>query len=433
MSDMSTQNGSIELILESVVTINDFLAYMPTHQYLFRPTRELWPASSVDGRLPMVKTDGRQVKPTTWIDQNRPIEQMTWGPGMPEMILDRVLQISGFTAHTGARVFNLYKAPDAIVGDASQAGPWRDHLRRLYPDEADHIERWLAHRVQFPGVKINHALMLGGEQGIGKDTILEPVKTAVGAWNWHDITPAQMMGRFNGWAKAVVLRVSEARDLGEIDRYGFYEHCKVYMAAPPDVLRVDEKTLREHYVTNVCGIIITTNLYIPAGDRRHFVAWSNLTPKDFDAGYWPSIYTWFASGGTGHVAAFLRALDLRDFDCKAPPPKTPAFWAIVAAGEAPESGELRDIVEHLAAPAAVTLQDLVTGAKDLSLYDMVSELQDRKNRRAIPHKLERIGYVPVRNLDADDGLFKIAGKRQVIYAIKTLSLAEQIKAARSVR
>ena len=61
--------------------------------------------------------------------------------------------------------------------------------------------------------------MLGGAQGIGKDTILEPVKAGVGAWNWNDISPTQMLGRFNGWAKSVILRVNEARDLGDVDRF----------------------------------------------------------------------------------------------------------------------------------------------------------------------------------------------------------------------
>jgi hypothetical protein len=421
-----------------LISINDFLAYMPQHMYLFMPTRELWPAASVNGRVPMLLTDGKRVRPTDWIDANRPVEQMTWHPGEPEMIDGRVMQISGFTPHPGARVFNLYKAPDPIVGDARLVAPWREHLERLYPDDAGHIERWLAHRVQFPGVKINHALVLGGEQGIGKDTVLEPVKAAIGPWNWHDISPVQMIGRFNGWAKSIVLRISETRDLGDVDRCGFYEHCKVYMAAPPDVLRVDEKNLREHYILNVCGVIITSNhktdgLYIPAGDRRHFVAWSSLTPKDFPADYWPSIYGWFAAGGAGHVAAYLRSFDLRGFDCKAPPPKTPAFWAIVQAGEAPESGELRDIIEALETPDAVTLTAVITKAQYLSMTGLADELSERKNRRAIPHRLERIGYVAVRNPDADDGLFKIVGRRQVVYARKTLNLAAQVQAARSVR
>jgi hypothetical protein len=34
------------------------------------------------------------------------------------------------------------------------------------------------------------------------------------------------------------------RDLGELDRYAFHKHMKVYIAAPPDVLRIDEKNIR---------------------------------------------------------------------------------------------------------------------------------------------------------------------------------------------
>ena len=44
---------------------------------------------------------------------------------------------------------------------------------------------WLAHRVQRPEDKINHALVLGGAMGIGKDTIIEPVKHAIGPWNFQ--------------------------------------------------------------------------------------------------------------------------------------------------------------------------------------------------------------------------------------------------------
>ena len=49
-----------------------------------------------------------------------------------------------------------------------------------------------------PEEKINHALVLGGKQGIGKDTLLEPVKRAVGAWNWEEVSPQAMLKRFNG-------------------------------------------------------------------------------------------------------------------------------------------------------------------------------------------------------------------------------------------
>ena len=53
-----------------------------------------------------------------------------------------------------------------------------------------------------------------------------------------------------------------------------------------------------------------------------------------------------------HVAAYLATLDLANFDAKAPPEKTPAFWTIVDANCAPEEGELADILDKLGNPDA---------------------------------------------------------------------------------
>ena len=87
------------------------------------------------------------------------------------------------------------------MGDASKADPWLKHVHKIYPDDADHIIKWLAHRVQRPQEKINHGLVMGGEQGIGKDTLLEPVKQAVGPWNFREVIPANLLGRFNSFAQ----------------------------------------------------------------------------------------------------------------------------------------------------------------------------------------------------------------------------------------
>jgi hypothetical protein len=416
-------------------SLEDFYAHMPSHSYLFAPTRELWPAASVNGRIPVLLIDGKSVSPSAYLDKHRPIEQLVWYPGEPELIRNRVMQVSGWASHSGARVFNLYRAPVVQRGDPALAAPWIDHVRKVYPEDADHIIKWLAHRAQNPGEKCNHALVLGGMQGIGKDTLLEPVKAAVGPWNWSDINPSQMLGRFNGWVKAVIVRVNEARDLGDVDRFAFYDHSKNYIAAPPDVLRVDEKHLRETYVANVCGVIITTNhatdgLYLPADDRRHYVAWSPRALGEFEADYWTRLYRWMAQGGTGHVAAYLREVDLTGFDAKAPPPKTAAFWNIVAAGEAPESGELRDVLEELGNPEAVALAQLIDKADTLRLTGLADDLRDRKKRPTMPHKMERVGYVSVRNPDAEDGLFRIGKRRGVVYVRRNLPVSAQIVAAR---
>ncbi|MGY4828192.1 primase-helicase family protein [Sphaerotilaceae bacterium SBD11-9] len=423
---------------EPEISVADFYAYMPNHTYLHVPTGDFWPAASVNGRLaPMQGPTGKSINASAWLDVNRPIEQVTWHPSLPRLILDRVVQISGWVQKAGARVYNLYCPGPSLEGDPTQAGPWLDHLRKLYPDEAEHLVCWLAHRLQCPGQKVNHALVLGGAQGIGKDTLLDPIKAGVGSWNWQEISPTQMLGRFNGWCKAVVVRISEARDLGDTDRFAFYDHSKGFIAAPPDVIRCDEKHLREHAVPNVCGVVITTNhrtdgLYLPADDRRHFVAWSEVEREHFSPVYWHELHGWYANGGAGHVVAYLKGYDLSGFDPKAPPPKTAAFWSIVQANEAPEDAELRDVLDKLGQPRAVTLDMVADEANRQGIDTLANDLRDRKAQRSIPHKMERAGYVAVRNPDAKDGFFACGGKRRVVYALQGVPMNDQIRAARDL-
>jgi hypothetical protein len=347
------------------------------------------------------------------------------------LIKDRLISEGGWFERPKCTVFNLYRPPNIVLGNAAEATPWLDHVRRVYPNEIDHIVQWLAHRAQRPQEKINHALVLGGLQGIGKDTLIEPVKRAVGPWNVSEVSPQHLLGRFNGFLKSVILRVNEARDLGDVDRFSLYDHMKAYTAAPPDVLRVDEKNLREYSILNCCGVVITTNhktdgIFLPADDRRHFVAWSDLTKADFTADYWTALWRWYNTGGDRHVAAYLAGLDISAFDPKAPPPKTAAFWDIVDANRAPEDAELADVLDKLSNPDATTLIRVQNQASG----DFDTWIRDRKNRRQISYRFEKCGYVPVRNDAADSGLWVINRTRQVVYAKASLSVRDRLAAAR---
>jgi hypothetical protein len=423
--------------------LEDFHAYLPEHKYIFTPTRGMWPAQSVNALIPPVPLvrDGSPVlddngKPkmqsaSGWLDQNRAVQQMSWVPGLSEVIHDKLIADGGWIERSGAKLFNLYRPPSIIPGDPTCASPWVELVQKVFPEDSDHIIKYFAHRVQQPHQKINHALVLGGVPGIGKDSILEPVKRAVGPWNFSEPSPQQVMGRFNGFVKSIIMRVSEARDLGEFDRYKFYEHMKDYTAAPPDVLRVDEKYMPEHTVLNVAGVIITTNhktdgMYLPADDRRHYVAWSALTKEDFVKEYWENLWDWYDHGGDRHVAGFLAALDLSNFNSKAPPLKTPAFWEIVEAGDTPEDAELADALDDLGNPPVVRLQQIILLRPGSSFADW---LKDRKNARLIPHRFEKCGYVRVRNEGDASGLWKVSGKRQAIYGRNDIPLRKRYAAA----
>jgi hypothetical protein len=443
----SFAHGGMSYTLESGadvgVKLENFYAYMVMHNYIYAPARDPWPAASVNSRIPPivvgVDAEGNDItiKASTWIDKNQPVEQMTWAPGLPMIIENRLIANGGWIERQGVSCFNLYRAPTIKLGDAGKAGPWLRHVRKIYPDDADHIIKWFASRVQHPEVKINHALVLGSnDHGIGKDTLIEPVKRTIGAWNFDEVSPQMIMGEFTGFLRNVILRINEARDLGDVNRYQFYDHMKAYTAAPPDVLRVNEKHLREYSVLNCVGVVITTNyktngIYLPAEDRRHYVAWSESVKEDFDDAYWRKLWGWYDSGGDRHVAAYLTSLDISDFDPKAPPPKTAAFWAIVDANQAPEEGELQDVLDKLGNPDAVTLSELIH-ATDYH-GDFHQWLEDRKNRRIIPHRLEAAGYVRVRNEDRSTGMWVVGGVRQAVYAKKSLTLKQQHKAVAELR
>jgi hypothetical protein len=121
-------------------------------------------------------------------------------------------------------------------------------------------------------------------------------------------------------------------------------------------------------------------------------------------------------------------LNLSGFNAKAPPPKTRAFWDIVNASRAPEDAEMADAIDLLRNPAAVTLGMIQTRAG----HSLGEFIRDRRNSRVIPQRLREAGYEPVRNPDAESGLWVVAGKRQAIYAKRDMAPREQIASAKQL-
>jgi hypothetical protein len=418
--------------LPSSCSLDDFCSYAPSRCCIYLPCKTMWPNASVDDRLPpmpLLKPDGTPVlnskgKPvmisaSEWLAKYRSVESLTWDPGKPAFIHDYVVVDGGYIEKPGATTLNFYRPPPKIeLGDAEQALPWVEHWHALYPaDEAKHIIAWLSCRVQHPGVKINHALVLGGAPKIGKDTLLEGVVRTVGEWNFQNIKLNHLISKNNAYFKTLITRLSEARDVGEqghIDRYRLYDHMKDMLAIPPDTMRVNEKYISEYYILNRFGMVVTTNyrtaLHLKADDRRHFVGFSERRGEEFPAEFWNRFWGWYEAGGFNHVAALLYRYDLSGFDPKAEPPKTNAFWDMVQADRGTTFGELADAIDKLGNPLALTFDELMVVAPGLeSLHNPVG-------RKAASYQLTECQYLPIRNPSAKtDGLWRINGRRQVIY------------------
>jgi len=69
----------------------------------------------------------------------------------------------------------------SVVADDKSISAWLDHCRELVPDanELDHLLNIMAFKVQHPKLKINHAVLHGGDEGSGKDTMWAPFIWAV--------------------------------------------------------------------------------------------------------------------------------------------------------------------------------------------------------------------------------------------------------------
>ena len=222
--------------------LDEFVADMASQKYIYKPLlrplarrqrRRARPAlrGGGRGRHPILNAAGEPLlqNPSAWLASHAPVEQIVWAPGEPR---DHQRQAAGGErlerpARSG-RIQSLQAASSssARAPTPTKAGPWLDHVRKIYPDDAGHIIRFNAHSVQFPHVKINHGIVLGGSPGIGKDTLLAPIRFAVGPSNFAEISPQQVMGNFNGFIRSVIVRISEAKDMGEVDRFKFYEHMK---------------------------------------------------------------------------------------------------------------------------------------------------------------------------------------------------------------
>jgi len=81
----------------------DFYAYLPQHNYIYAPTGELWPASSVDAQ------HGKGT--AGLLDETRAVVQMIWAPGLPTLISGRVVDQGGWIEKQGVTIFNLYRPP----------------------------------------------------------------------------------------------------------------------------------------------------------------------------------------------------------------------------------------------------------------------------------------------------------------------------------
>ena len=258
-----------------------------------------------------------------------------------------------FVTRDGQQYGNRWRdaRPAPMAGDVSR---WLTHLERLIPVdfEREHLLNVMAHKVQFPGHKINHAVLMGGTHGSGKDTLFAPFFWAIGGASKTNCSLVKNEDLTSQWGYALeceVMEIAELRQSEAKDRRSLENTLKPIIAAPPELLPINRKGLHPYMALNRVLVVAFSNeraaITISTEDRRWFCLWAECEklPEAEAVGLW----NWYKNrGGFEAVAHYLATRDVSAFNPSAPPPMTEAKAIMTEQGQSMAEAFIVDLIER---------------------------------------------------------------------------------------
>jgi hypothetical protein len=239
--------------------------------------------------------------------------------------------------------------PRSEVSDAD-ISQFLDHARFLIPEDRERgiVLDWMAHTVQRPGEKINWAVFLGGEQGIGKDALFAPLTPAVGADNVQIIGPEHLTSQFTPWAEGRLIVIEEMAAFGNV---AIVNKLKPFIAAPPYTVQINRKNRHPYNIPNKANYILFSNredaIPLDEADRRYFIYWSRAEPRDED--YYKAYFGWLDANEDA-VYGWLMQRDLKGFNAKGQAPRTEAKKQMAESTRSPLEQFIASAIEESRRP-----------------------------------------------------------------------------------
>lgn len=271
--------------------------------------------------------NARRIEASTCFDENR--------QGMNARVLVGVTYAAGedvLVARDGDIYGNRWRnaRPDVSRVPPGDITPWLDHCRHLVPEERElnHIWDVMAFKVQNPRVKINHAILHGGNGGSGKDTMWAPFMWAVcgpALVNRGLIDGDSMNSQWGYALESEIILLNELKEPEARERRALANKLKPIIAAPPEMLTVNRKNMHPYDMVNRAFVLAFSNDLLPltlsSDDRRWFVIWSSAPKMEKTAA--DALWKWYKEGhGFGQIAQWLYARDVSAFSAGATPPMT---------------------------------------------------------------------------------------------------------------
>jgi len=269
---------------------------------------------------------GRKIEASTCFDENRQASGARTLSGITYAAGESVL-----VSRDGDVYGNRWRdaRPRPVPGEAVWNGDvdmWLKHCEALVPESNERAHLWdvMAFKVQNPAIKINHAVLHGGDQGCGKDTMWAPFIWAVcgpGLRNRGLMDNDTLGSQWGYQLESEILILNELKEPEARERRALANKLKPIIAAPPETLPINRKGLHPYDMANRMFVLAFTNDLLPISidsqDRRWFCVWSSaprMRPEEALA-----LWTWYKSGGFEAIAGWLHRRDVSAFNPSAAP------------------------------------------------------------------------------------------------------------------
>lgn len=160
----------------------------------------------------------------------------------------------------------------------------KGHIAHLLPNEEEQelVINYLAHNVQFPGVKIQWAMLLQGVQGDGKSLLAEMMQLILGVNNVRVMNPQTLESSFTGWAVGQCMTFIEELKIDNYRKYEVINNIKPYITN--SAIEVTKKGVDPQVHINTTNYFALTNfkdaIPIDENDRRYCILFSQWQRKD---------------------------------------------------------------------------------------------------------------------------------------------------------
>lgn len=288
----------------------------------------------------------------------RIVDKLTYNPGQPRFCKER-----SFDNPAILDCLNIWVPADIDMDmeiTDQDVAPWLDLVYKVFDNDQmaiSHVLNWMAYMVQHPGERINHAIVVQGAQGIGKDSIFMALGAVLGMHNYTSVTLDDVESDFNDWAQGNQLIIFQ--EMLAPGRRNIYNKLKTIIT--DSVTRVNMKFMPPQKFWNRTNYVFLTNykhaLSIDPDDRRMFVWYSDMLPQPKE--YYEKFYQWLADKRSASALYhYLVAHDTSGFNPTAAPPITKGKEAMIQSSGSELEQYLQNAYENNAWPLTSDLVNI---------------------------------------------------------------------------